>query len=214
MNILKGVEIILGSGSPRRQSLLEQMNIQHCVELRSIEEKYDLRLQAEQITDYLAQQKGKAFQDNQLSSNQIVITADTIVWFEGNALGKPKNEAVAKQILLSLSGKTHRVISSVCFTTLRQQHTIHCFTDVRFVKRRYCCAICGNWQPSRYAGSYGIQDALTVCCCRNQWLLHHVTGLPCMQTYKVLEELVQARSEFNYFSVHSRNFFLLKFTFC
>ena len=70
MNILKGVEIILGSGSPRRQSLLEQMNIQHCVELRSIEEKYDLRLQAEQITDYLAQQKGKAFQDNQLSSNQ------------------------------------------------------------------------------------------------------------------------------------------------
>ena len=61
MNIPEGVEIILGSGSPRRQSLLEQMNIQHRVELRSIEEKYDLRLQAEQITDYLAQQKGKAF---------------------------------------------------------------------------------------------------------------------------------------------------------
>ena len=132
MNIPREVEIILGSGSPRRQSLLEQMNIQHRVELQSIEEKYDLRLVAEQITDYLAQQKGKVFQDNQLSSNQIVITADTIVWFEGNALGKPKNETVAKQMLLSLSGKTHRVISSVCFTTLRQQHTIHCFTDVRF----------------------------------------------------------------------------------
>ena len=61
MNIPKGIEIILGSGSPRRQSLLEQMNIQHRVELQSIEEKYDLRLVAEQITDYLAQQKGKVF---------------------------------------------------------------------------------------------------------------------------------------------------------
>ena len=61
MNIPDGVEIILGSGSPRRQSLLEQMNIQHRVELQSIEEKYDLSLVAEQITDYLAQQKEKHF---------------------------------------------------------------------------------------------------------------------------------------------------------
>ena len=196
MNIPKGVEIILGSGSPRRQSLLEQMNIQHRVELRSIEEKYDLRLQAEQITDYLAQQKGKAFQDNQLSSNQIVITADTIVWFEGNALGKPKNETVAKQMLLSLSGKTHRVISSVCFTTLRQQHTLHCFTDVRFtdLNEEIVVQYVATGSPLDKAGSYGIQDAFGLYAVAEiNGSYTNVMGLPCMQTYKALEELVQDR---------------------
>ena len=59
MTIPNSVDIILGSGSPRRQRLLEQMKIKHRVELRTIDEKYDFALRAEQITDHLAQQKGK-----------------------------------------------------------------------------------------------------------------------------------------------------------
>ena len=110
MTIPKSVDIILGSGSPRRQSLLEQMKINHRVELRTIDEKFDPDLQAEQITDHLAQQKGKVFQHD-LNPDQLVITADTIVWFEGKALGKPKSQEEAKRMLLSRSGKTHRVIS-------------------------------------------------------------------------------------------------------
>ena len=129
MIIPKTVDIILGSGSPRRQSLLEQMKINHRVELRTIDEKFDPDLQAEQITDHLAQQKGKEFQHD-LNLDQLVITADTIVWFEGKALGKPKSQEEAKRMLLSLSGKTHRVISSVCFSTTTQQYTINCFTEV------------------------------------------------------------------------------------
>ena len=131
MTIPKTVDIILGSGSPRRQSLLEQMKIRHRVELRSIDEKFDPDLQAEQITDDLAQQKGKVFQHD-LNPDQLVITADTIVWFEGRALGKPQNKEEAKQMLRSLSGKTHRVISSVCFSTANHQHTINSLTDVKF----------------------------------------------------------------------------------
>ena len=86
MTIPKSVDIILGSGSQRRQSLLERMKINHRVELRTIVEKFDPDLQAEQITDHLAQQKGKVFQHD-LNPDQLVITADTIVWFEGKALG-------------------------------------------------------------------------------------------------------------------------------
>ena len=119
MTIPKTVDIILGSGSPRRQNLLEQLKVKHRVELRTIDEKFDPALQAEQITDDLAQQKGKVFQHD-LNPDQLVITADTIVWFEGIALGKPKSQEEAKQMLLSLSGKTHRVISSVCFSTANQ----------------------------------------------------------------------------------------------
>ena len=185
------------------------MNIQHRVELRSIEEKYDLSLQAEQITDYLAQLKGKAFQDNQLT-NQIVITADTIVWFEGNALGKPKNETIAKQMLLSISGKTHRVISSVCFTTLRQQHDSLLYRcKVYRFKRRYCCTTVQLAALDK-AGSYGIQDTFGLYAVEEiNGSYTNVMGLPCMQTYKALEKLVQAFVNSITFQ-SSRNFFLLK----
>ena len=107
------------------------MKVKHRVELRTIDEKFDSNLQAEQITDHLARQKGKVFQ-NDLKTNQLVITADTIVWFEEKALGKPKSQEEAKRMLLLLSGKTHRVISTVCFSSTNQQHTINCFTDVKF----------------------------------------------------------------------------------
>ena len=91
MNIPKTVDIILGSGSPRRQNLLEQMNINHRVEIHKIDEKFDSVLQAEQITDNLAQEKGKVFQHD-LNPSQLVITADTIDWFNDKAIEKPKSQ--------------------------------------------------------------------------------------------------------------------------
>ncbi len=193
MKLSSRVDIVLGSGSPRRQALLKQMKIKHRVELRSIAEKYDSHLKAEQITDYLAQQKGRAFQDDQLASHQIVITADTIVWFEGQALGKPKNQMIAKQMLLALSGKTHRVISSVCFTTLSKQHTIHCFTDVKFrhINEDVVAQYVAAGSPLDKAGSYGIQDDFGLYAVSEiNGSYTNVMGLPCMQTYQTLEELV------------------------
>ena len=196
MTIPKTVDIILGSGSPRRQSLLEQMNIRHRVELRSIDEKFDPDLQAEQITDDLAQQKGKVFQ-HELNPDQLVITADTIVWFEGKALGKPKSQEEAKRMLLSLSRKTHRVISSVCFSTTNRQHTINCFTDVRFadLNEDLVDQYVATGSPMDKAGSYGIQDAFGLYAVSEiNGSYTNVMGLPCMQTFQALHEFVQ-----NYF---------------
>jgi len=196
MNIPETVDIILGSGSPRRQKLLEQMKIRHRVELRSIDEKFDPLLQAEQITDNLAQQKGKVFQHD-LNPNQLVITADTIVWFEGKALGKPKREEDAKRMLLSLSGKTHRVISSVCFSTANQQHTINCFTDVKFTNLNEDLVeqYVATGSPMDKAGSYGIQDAFGLYAVSEINGSHtNVMGLPCMQTFQALHGFIQ-----NYF---------------
>lgn len=196
MTIPKTIDIILGSGSPRRQSLLEQMKIKHRVELRTIDEKFDPFLKAEQITDNLAQQKGKVFQYD-LKPNQIVITADTIVWFEGKALGKPQNKEEAKGMLLSLSGKTHRVISSVCFSTINRQHTINCFTDVKFMdlNEDLVDKYVATGSPMDKAGSYGIQDAFGLYAVSEiNGSYTNVMGLPCMQTFQALHEFVQ-----NYF---------------
>ena len=196
MIIPKTVDIILGSGSPRRQSLLEQMKIKHRVELRTIDEKFDPVLQEEEITDDLAQQKGKVFQHD-LKPDQLVITADTIVWFEGEALGKPKSQEEAKRMLLSLSGKTHRVISSVCFSTANRQHTINCFTDVKFtdLNEDLVDQYVATGSPMDKAGSYGIQDTFGLYAVSEiNGSYTNVMGLPCMQTFQALHEFVQ-----NYF---------------
>ena len=197
MIIPKTVNIILGSGSPRRQSLLEQMKIRHRVELRTIDEKFDPDLQAEQITDHLAQQKGKVFQHD-LNPDQLVITADTIVWFEGKALGKPKSQEEAKQMLLSISGKTHRVISSVCLSTTN--HNIPStafFTDVKFtdLNEDLVDQYVATGSPMDKAGSYGIQDAFGLYAVSEiNGSYTNVMGLPCMQTFEALHVFVQ-----NYF---------------
>lgn len=196
MNIPKTVDVILGSGSPRRQSLLEQMKIKHRVELRTIDEKFDPVLQEEEITDDLAQQKGKVFQHD-LKPDQLVITADTIVWFEGEALGKPKSQEEAKRMLLSLSGKTHRVISSVCFSTANRQHTINCFTDVKFtdLDEDQVDQYVATGSPMDKAGSYGIQDTFGLYAVAEiNGSYTNVMGLPCMQTFQALHVFVQ-----NYF---------------
>ena len=86
MILPQNLSILLGSGSPRRKMLLEQMEIDHVVDVKPIEEIYNPTLQGEEITSFLAQQKGGAFQKD-LDLKQLVITADTIVWFEGKALG-------------------------------------------------------------------------------------------------------------------------------
>ena len=192
MTIPNSVDIILGSGSPRRQSLLEQMKIKHRVELRTIDEKYDFALRAEQITDHLAQQKGKEFQ-NDLKHDQLVITADTIVWFGGKALGKPQNKEEAKRMLLSLSGKTHRVISSVCFSTANHQHTINSFTDVKFtdLNENLVDQYVASGSPMDKAGSYGIQDAFGLYAVAEiNGSYTNVMGLPCMQTFQALHVFV------------------------
>jgi septum formation protein len=196
MIIPKTIDIILGSGSPRRQSLLEQMKIKHRVELRTTDEKFDPDLQAEQITNDLAQQKGKVFQHD-LNPDQLVITADTIVWFGGKALGKPKSQEEAKRMLLSLSGKTHGVISSVCFSTANRQHTFNCYTDVKFadLNEDLVDQYVATGSPMDKAGSYGIQDGFGLYAVSEiNGSYTNVMGLPCMQTFQALHEFVQ-----NYF---------------
>ena len=116
---LKNYKIILASGSPRRQQFFKDLEIDFEIRLKEIEEVYPPNLIEEDITDYLAVLKSDAFK-GELNENEILITSDTIVWHDNKALGKPKDYEDAFLMLQSLSNKTHKVITSVCFKTKTQ----------------------------------------------------------------------------------------------
>ena len=129
--MLKDYKIILASGSPRRQQFFKDFDLQFEIRLKEIEEIYPENLKAEEITNYLAELKAKAF-EGELADNEILITSDTLVWLNDKALGKPKDYDDAFQILKSLSNQTHEVITSVCFKTTTNTETIFEITKVSF----------------------------------------------------------------------------------
>lgn len=156
---LKSHKIILASGSPRRQQFFKDLDIDFEIRLKEVEEIYPLHLQAEEITNFLAELKANAF-EGELKMNEILITSDTIVWHKNQCLGKPKDEGDAFRMLQSLSNSTHEVITSVCFKTTSKTETFYEVTKVTFRELsdeaiRYYLI---NYKPFDKAGSYAIQE--------------------------------------------------------
>lgn len=156
---LKSYKIILASGSPRRQQFFKDLEIDFEIRLKEVEEIYPPQLQAEEITNYLAELKAKAF-DGELQSNEILVTSDTIVWHKNQCLGKPKDEEDAFKMLQSLSNSTHEVITSVCFKTNSKIETFHEVTKVTFevLSDEAIRYYLDNYKPFDKAGSYAIQE--------------------------------------------------------
>ena len=156
---LNTINIILASGSPRRQQFFKEMDLHYTIRLKEIEEIYPEYLQAEEITNFLAELKANAF-ENELKENDVLVTSDTIVWLNGKALGKPKDYDDAFQMLKQLVNQKHEVITSVCLKSMDKTEVFHCVTKVTFANLsdeaiRYYL---DNYQPFDKAGSYGIQD--------------------------------------------------------
>jgi septum formation protein len=156
---LKNKHLILASGSPRRQHFLKELGLDYEIQLKEIEEKYPNHLKKEEITDFLAKLKASPFK-GELNKNDILITADTIVWLNNTAIGKPKNRKDAISMLHQLSNKTHTVISSVCLTSSKKQIVFHDFTFVQFNKlsNEEIEFYIDKYKPFDKAGSYGIQE--------------------------------------------------------
>ncbi len=157
--LLQHRTIILASGSPRRQQFFKEMDLSFTLQLKEIEEVYPNHLQAEEITNYLAELKAKAF-EGELQEKDILVTSDTIVWLDGKALGKPKDKADAYAMLQKLSNQTHEVITSVCLKSLAKTDIFHCITKVTFaaLSDEAILYYLDKYQPFDKAGSYGIQD--------------------------------------------------------
>ena len=156
---LKDKNIILASASPRRQNFLREIGLEFEIKLKETDENYPSFLKGSEITDYLSKLKAAPFLP-ELKDDDILITADTIVWFEDQAIGKPNNRLDAIKILEKLSDKTHEVISSFCISTKNRQIVISDNTKVHFVKLKLkeIEYYIDNFKPYDKAGSYGIQE--------------------------------------------------------
>jgi septum formation protein len=184
----KDYKIILASGSPRRQQFFKDFDLPFEIRLKEIEEIYPDNLKAEEITNYIAELKAKAF-EGELSDNEILITSDTLVWLNDKALGKPKDYDDAFQILKSLSNQTHEVITSVCFKTTTKTETIFEITKVSFRELsddsiRYYL---DNYKPFDKAGAYGIQEWIGLIGIHKiEGSYTNVVGLPTEKVYTYL----------------------------
>ena len=187
-DVLKDKHLILASSSPRRQELIKGLGLEVEIRIKPVKEEYPHRLRHFEISDYLAQLKSMPFEDT-LTPNDILITSDTIVWFENKALGKPKDINDAFEMLKSLSGPSHEVITSVCFKSIGKQKTINSVTKVIF-KRLSASEInyyINNFKVLDKAGSYGIQDWIgQVAVTKIEGSYFNVMGFPMDKIYNTL----------------------------
>ncbi len=189
-------DIVLASGSPRRQELLLAMGIPHRVEVRKIDEVYAPELKGSEITDFLALKKSEAF--DELESNQILITSDTIVWFEGRPLEKPLDRDQAIEMLEALSGNMHQVYTSVCLRTKKETRVVNDCTKVWInrLSRSELEYYVDHYRPMDKAGSYGIQDFFGyIAVSRIEGCYYNVMGLPTRLVYQNLVSLVQGQTK-------------------
>lgn len=185
----KNINIILASGSPRRQELLKELGFEFSIQVKEVNEVYPLSLKKTEITNYLAELKASAF-DNELNENDILITSDTIVWLNNRALEKPKSKKLAIEMLQALSGTSHKVITSVCLKTKYKQQVFSETTTVYFkeLSNNEINFYVDNYQPFDKAGGYGIQEWIGfIGVTKIEGSYFNVMGLP---VHKLYEELM------------------------
>ncbi|MCL5128454.1 Maf-like protein [Algibacter sp. L4_22] len=188
---LKNYNIILASGSPRRQQFFKDLGLDFKIRLKPVKEEYPNRLTHFEISNYLAQLKALPFKE-ELQKNDILITSDTIVCNDNKALGKPKDEADAFNILKSLSNKTHEVITSVCFTTKTSEKTLYSITKVTFkdFTDEEITYYIKTSKPFDKAGAYGIQEWIgQIGVTKLEGSYFNVMGLPTHLVYQTLNNI-------------------------
>jgi septum formation protein len=181
---LKGYNIILSSGSPRRKELLLQSGIPFRIRLLEVEESFPDQMPVDEIAQYIAEKKATAHAGT-LEKNDIILTADTVVSFQNKIFGKPKNEAEALEMILKLSGNHHDVYTGVCFYCINGMDSFTCKSVVKFsaISKSEAKYYIDNFNPMDKAGSYGIQDWLGTV--KVEWIngsYTNIFGLPLAQT--------------------------------
>ena len=152
-------QIILGSGSSRRKELLEMTGIKFTVNSNPVNENFPESLRGKEIAEYIVSKKTKPFREI-VKENQIIITADTLVWFEDKCLGKPNDKNDAKKMLKQFAGLSHEVITSVGFLTSKNFEILTEVTEVIYkdLNEKEINYYVDTVNPIDKAGSYGIQD--------------------------------------------------------
>lgn len=189
---LASKKIILGSNSPRRQELLRGLELNFEVRVIPVEEIIPADLSAQYVAAYLSKLKADAF-PGQLQENELLITADTVVIDREKVLGKPMDEKEAFEMLKSLSGTTHTVMTAVTIKDCKISITLEDEAQVtfRFLEEEEIWHYLENYRPFDKAGSYGIQEWIGfVGASSIQGSYYTVMGLPLHLVYQQLKKWV------------------------
>ena len=181
------IPIILASKSPRRQELMTSMNLDFKVLLKEVDESYPDNLLPAEIAVYIAEKKAKAFSEDSLGN--MVITADTIVAYNNEILGKPEDATHAIEMLNKLSGTNHQVYTGVSIAHRDLLHSFYDVTEVFFspLTEAQIAYYVTNYNPFDKAGAYGIQDWIgAVAVKKIIGSYTNVMGLPTEKLYKAL----------------------------
>jgi len=186
---LQKYDLILASKSPRRQQLLADLGLKFSVQSMDIPENFPEALGMTEVPVYLAELKAEAFRPL-LKENQLVITADTIVWLDGKVLNKPADYAEGFQMLTDLSGKKHQVVTGVCLLSIEKKISFYSTTDVWFkeLSKEEIHFYLENYRPYDKAGAYGIQEWIGyIGINRIDGSFFNVMGLPVQSVYEHLK---------------------------
>jgi len=184
--------IILASRSPRRKELLRELGLNFEVEVRDWTEEYPSHLKGEEIALYVARSKARTFRPG-IGDNEIVITADTIVWCKNKVLDKPAGRDDAIKILGEISGNTHRVITGVCLLSKSKFVSFFSSTKVTFseLTNDEIEYYVDSFRPYDKAGAYGIQEWIGLAACSHiEGSYFNVMGLPVEEVYHELLKFI------------------------
>lgn len=180
--------IILASGSPRRKELLQRIGIHDFVIVKpDVEEWYPENLTPQEIVSYISREKSGAVT---AEADDIVITADTMVFLGDRRLGKPANEADALEMLTALQGQRHTVCTGVTVRQGDHMITRAQSTDVYFrsASRDELIRYIRSGEPMDKAGAYGIQEQGALLVERIDGDFFNVMGLPVLLLSQMLHE--------------------------
>ena len=190
---LKNYRLILASASPRRRELLADCDLDFVLaEKFECEECYPADLEAEKVAEYLSQLKSNAY-PHALGEGDILLTADTVVILGDKILGKPHSEAEAVEMITSLSGATHKVVTGVTLRTAKQtiSFSAESLVSFRALEAEEIRYYVEKYRPLDKAGAYGIQEWIGYTAIeRIEGSFYNVMGLPVQRLYTTLKELL------------------------
>ncbi len=184
-------KIVLASNSPRRKELLRGLGVDFTIRtIDGIDESWPEELTGQEIPIYISSQKADSYASS-MTPEELVITADTIVYLDNRVYGKPRNAEEAKRMLRELSGKWHEVITGVTIVTKDKRKSFAVTTEVKFAyfSDDEISYYVRNYSPMDKAGAYGIQEWIGFIGVEQiKGAYFNVVGLPVQRLYKELKD--------------------------
>lgn len=181
------MKLVLGSKSPRRRQILSMVTEDFSVRVSDCDESYDSGTPLCEVPKILAERKALALH---MEMDEIIIGCDTVVVYDGELMGKPRDKSDAVRMLKKLNGTTHEVISGICVRTKDKLYSksVTTYVTFRHLTDEEINAYVEKCNPVDKAGAYGIQEAAGAFVSKIDGDFYNVVGLPLCCLCEILKK--------------------------